>query len=279
MTPSSIACAHCSIKCDGLIVASTLGKRVMKTAQRKREGGILEQIAPEWRVHEPAQITLADNTERHRTRVDDGAEHAFGMPQKVIDHAFYARGIQERLERQHGAFAFECRLAATHAAAIHRFGNHRIDLADHGLLRAGARHEIALHEVTSCIAASVQLLCAFHAFGDDLRSKNMREFDDARHEHPFPPVAIEIPDEEAVDLHVVGLQFVEGLQARMPGAEIVDGNSKAHLAQFSDGLYQPCAGRALSSFGDFEAHARWGNAHFRQHLKSLRQHVVDLRGA
>ncbi len=91
---------------------------------------------------------------------------------------------------------------------------------------ARPRDQKALHQIAAGIAAGMELLDPLHALGDDLGAEQMRKLDNARDEQPLAPVTLQPVDEEAVDLHIVGLPLVKSLQTREAGAEIVDGETE-----------------------------------------------------
>ena len=92
------------------------------------------------------------------------------------------------------------------------------------------------------------------------------------------PVALEAADEEAIDLHVFRLPFVERLQTGETSSEIVDRDTEAMPAQLRDGVDETVAGGRVAAFGDLDADVGRRKPCCVEFVDQSRQRFVQRRG-
>src|SRR5205823_2305443 len=77
----------------------------------------------------------------------------------------------------------------------------------------------------------IELRLCSHAFRHDLEAETPREGDDGFGDGSVPRVGLEIGNERDVNLQRVDREVLQVRQRRVAGAEIVDGDGKALVAQ------------------------------------------------
>src|SRR5204863_4761785 len=112
--------------------------------------------------------------------------------------------------------------------------------------------EIALQEVTAAIPQELALHRGFDAFGDYLNLERVREGHDRRDDGALVLVPGHVGDEGAVDLHLVHREALQVGEARVAGAEIVDGDRHAELLQAVERAQRDVAVLHRGGLGDLE---------------------------
>src|ERR1017187_3288879 len=98
--------------------------------------------------------------------------------------------------------------------------------ARHRLGEEKALQFVALHLLEDLLLALV-----LDAFGDDLQAERMRELDHGVDDGARVGAVLEIHDEAAVDLQLLGRQLSQVAEARVTGAEVVDREVRAEFAE------------------------------------------------
>src|SRR5438270_9179031 len=122
--------------------------------------------------------------------------------------------------------------------------------------RHGPREEKALRLLAAERAQEGGLRVALDALGDDGEAKRVRHLDDGAHDGGIRLVVEHIGDERAIDFERGERKAREIGEARVAGAEVVDRDSHAGLAepaQYADGVIRIVHQLA---FGDFELDQR-----------------------
>jgi hypothetical protein len=98
----------------------------------------------------------------------------------------------------------------------------------------GAAEKEALAAGNAHVAQHDQVRGVLDAFGHEPRAARLREMLHGAHGFEFERVVGDVVNEEAVDLHHVGLQLHPEVEARVGGAVVVEGELRAGLAQGLD---------------------------------------------
>ncbi|CAH0196464.1 hypothetical protein SRABI70_01637 [Pseudomonas sp. Bi70] len=115
----------------------------------------------------------------------------------------------------------------------------------------GATEQVALEQVDAHLAEHGELFLELDAFGDHLGARGLGHVQDGTDELAFHRITVDAVDEVAIDLHVVGAQFRPQAQARIAGAQVVQGDGKAHVAVVVQGGVEQIeivGGRLLGQF-------------------------------
>src|SRR5258705_1507096 len=112
--------------------------------------------------------------------------------------------------------------------------------------------EVALHPVAARDPQGVRLVFRIHALGHDLHAQRARERDDGRDERHRARLLQHADDEGAVDLERLHRELREIAERGIAGAEVVDGDAHAQLAQGSELLDVRRDFLHENAFGDLE---------------------------
>src|SRR5215470_15689324 len=118
-------------------------------------------------------------------------------------------------------------------SALRREGELRLtrDESDELVHRHGLGEIEALHLVAAFEAQELHLLARLHAFGDHLELQAVPEADDGAHDHRVVGIGGQIAHEALVDLQPVDRELLHVSERRIAGAEIVDRDFYAEIAQ------------------------------------------------
>ena len=104
---------------------------------------------------------------------------------------------------------------------------------------ARAGHRLGEQEALQLVAAHLHqdllLALVLDPLGDDLQAERVRELDDGVDDRPGVGAVLEVHDEAAVDLQLLGRELAQVGQARVAGAEVVDREVRAELAEAAEG--------------------------------------------
>lgn len=132
---------------------------------------------------------------------------------------------------------FDARACSGGDAASLGFLLHKVDrllgVEKHlsSFFRHRASEEITLRKVTPLIRQPIEIGVGFDTLRRRLQAEARAELDDSVDEFgPLAPLR-EICNVALVDLQLVELQFLEVMQARITGPEIIQGNSDAQVLQ------------------------------------------------
>src|SRR6516165_7117840 len=106
-----------------------------------------------------------------------------------------------------------------------------VQIAQAVLCRGGAGKEITLCVGAAELAQLLELLPALDPFGNHLDVQMARHGDDGAHDREVAEVGHQVAHEAAIDLERVHPPALEVREARVAGAEVVDGNVHTELAQ------------------------------------------------
>src|SRR5215470_6800323 len=109
-----------------------------------------------------------------------------------------------------------------------------VEITQAVLRRGGAGKQIPLRISAAKLTKFLELLPALDAFGDHLDVQMARHGDDGTHDGEVAQVGHQVAHEGAVDLEGVDAPALQVGEARVPGAEIVNGNVYTELAQPRD---------------------------------------------
>src|SRR5207302_8168632 len=101
-------------------------------------------------------------------------------------------------------------------------------------------------------AQEIELSVGLDTLGCATQAERMRQRDDRLRDRFVVLVLLETMDEALVDLDAMDRQSREIRQARIPGAEIVDGDRHAHLPQLGQRRERLLGMRDDDAFGDLE---------------------------
>src|SRR6516165_5420271 len=106
-----------------------------------------------------------------------------------------------------------------------------VEIAQAVLCRGGTGKEITLCVGAAELAQLLELLPALDPFGNHLDVQMARHGDDGAHDREVAEVGHQVAHEAAIDLERVHPPALEVREARIAGAEVVDGNVHTELAQ------------------------------------------------
>ena len=193
----------------------------------------------------------------------------------VLDHA-HARGVED-----HDAQAAALRQLARqlgHALVVggdglrHGTGFHRHQL------RRGEEPPLAEHHAQ--VEQRRQLGLRLDPLCDHLGSDLLRKVDQRLQQAALDQVAVDVADQRDVELQVVGLDLHQGLQARVAGAHVVDGDPEALALEVAEDLLVGLALLGGQALGDLQDHVLVAQP-VRLHLadETRARHLVVPQGA
>ena len=115
--------------------------------------------------------------------------------------------------------------------------------------------EVALHVADAEVLEGVLLGEGFDAFGDELDVELAADLDDGADDDAAGEALVDVAGEGDVDLEDVGTEGGEEGEACESGAEVVDGDAQAALAEVLDGALELGGLADALLFGDFEDEA------------------------
>ena len=121
-------------------------------------------------------------------------------------------------------------------------------------LNSGRRpsQQIALDEVDAVLPRPCELFFSLDAFGDDANPQFSNGIDQPRREHGFIGIAIDVLHQRHIELHEIGMQFVDERKGRVSRAEVVERDAKAFLAVVIDDRAQVSGIVDAIALHDFE---------------------------
>src|SRR5580658_2995063 len=97
-----------------------------------------------------------------------------------------------------------------------------------------AAEVIALYLIAGVLAQDLHLLGGLDALRDHLQAQIAPQGDDGANDRRIIRVAGDVLDERAVDLQTIHREALQGTQARIAGAEVIDGNLHADAFEFPE---------------------------------------------
>ena len=139
------------------------------------------------------------------------------------------------------------------------------------------RDQESLRGLAAVFLEEIELRGRLHALGDHAQPERMRQRDDRLRDRHVVAVVLEPVDEALVDLDRVDGKPREIGQARVAGAEIVDGDRDAALLQLRERRDRLVGMRDDDAFGDLEIEILRREAARRERLLDDRQAAVVLQ--
>ena len=148
------------------------------------------------------------------------------------------------------------------------------DIVEHPVLAARAREEEALYMGASGGAREIELLARLDAFDDDGDAQAFRQRGGCRHDLAALVIIGRVRGEAAIELDRVDRKSLEVLQRRIAGAEIVERELDAGVAQEPQLLDHLARRDQRRGFGDFELQPLRRQAGPRQRVERLRGEIA-----
>ncbi|MCY1535777.1 hypothetical protein D9M68_711970 [compost metagenome] len=120
-----------------------------------------------------------------------------------------------------------------------------------------AAEQIALQQIDAHFRKHGEFFLQLDAFGDHFGPRGLGHLQDRADELAFDRIQVDAIDEVPIDLHVVRAQFRPHAQARVAGAEVVEGNRKAHGAVVVQGGVEQVEVVGWRLLGQFDNHLAW----------------------
>ena len=130
------------------------------------------------------------------------------------------------------------------------------DELDELLRRQRLADPVALEAVAAAHVEEVELRARAHAFGDDLEPEAARKADDRLGDRRVARIGLEVGDERDVDLQRVDREMLQVRQRRIAGAEVVDRDGEAFVAQLVQHLADRVEVVQQARLGDLELDPR-----------------------
>ena len=123
--------------------------------------------------------------------------------------------------------------------------------------------QVALQAVTAETSKESRLRLGFDALGNDLKAQALGKLDDGADDRLVTGVFADTGDETAVDLQLLDGKHLEVAERGIAGAEIVDGQLDAQIAQTFENILA-AFNRHDHRFGQFQLQALRRQAGLRQ---------------
>ncbi|MNR32798.1 hypothetical protein D3C85_1504170 [compost metagenome] len=96
------------------------------------------------------------------------------------------------------------------------------------------------------------MLGGFNPFGDNVQVQALAQADDAADQPGIVVVAAHLADKRLVDLQHIDGEFLQIAEARIPGAEVIDGQAHTQLLDRLQGDDRGVDVAHQHAFGDFQ---------------------------